>query len=205
MFKKIFIISICLYLASCGFAYHTPRKEMKIANNYYNSQENIDWVVIKLKKWKKECNPHKKDQCYWGRDEKLLHLNSGIVNSTGIAVKEHSRSKYYKKSYETIQEFGDDKLLYVGKWRYVDKMGKNIRLIATKNNTKDSSISVYFETKDENNKNISYRPLQLSKKYNKENGYLGQGEAIGEILWFDTYGYNAYLDLKTKEIKQAKE
>jgi len=199
MFKKFIILTLFLLISSCGFSGLLTQDSNDVVK-YFESQEKIDWVVIKLGKWRYDCSFK---YCSWTRDEQILHVSTGMVNYTGIGVADIGDYSRHKKSYETIREFGDEYLLYVGKWQYVEKIGKEIRLIAT-NNSFDKIMN-YFETKDENNKNIPYRPLKLPKRYNKENGYKRQGEAIGEILWYDKYGYNAYLHLRSGEIRQAKE
>jgi len=202
MFKKFKII-ILLFLSiisSCGFSGILTQDNDDV-RKHFESQEKIDWAIVKLEKWKWRCG---NKNCAWIRKLQIRHVGTTMTNYTGIGVATEIDNKVSnsKKSYETIQEFGDEYLLYVGKWQYVEKIGTEIRLISTNNN--NDKIMNYFETKDENNKNIPYRPLKLPTRYNEENGYKGQGEAIGEIIWYDTYGYNAYLDLKTGEIKQAK-
>lgn len=93
-------------------------------------------------------------------------------------------------------------MIYVGKWVYVDKFKNEIRAVAT---TK-WRIRVFFEFKDKYTEKIKYRPLKLNQEIEeiKKGIYYGRQE-IAIIEWFDKYGYNAYVDLKTGEIKQAKE
>ena len=54
----------------------------------------------------------------------------------------------------------------------------------------------------------SYTELAFGVETQKRGLFVkreSNAKTISTIQWFDKYGYNAYVDLKTGEIKQAKE
>ncbi len=212
---KIFLLLFVFILLSCSrasifrmegpddfFKYITdnnPNKGNEI--KYLNIDLNTNYVFIDFGKWEKYFN--KRDKKYsWGRDYKLFNINTNIITSAGFSIKTNINNKYFKTSYEALRDWGDEYLIYVGKWVYVAKFKNEIRAVAT---TK-GRIRVFFEFKDEYTEKIKYKPLKLNQEIEeiKKGIYYGRQE-IAIIKWFDKYGYNAYVDLKTGEIKQAKE
>ena len=77
-------------------------------------------------------------------------------------------------------------------------MDKNIRYVACQTDR----IYGYFEAMDDNNKKTKYMPLKLKYPIKP---FTRESEKVNLIKWYERYGYNAYIDLKTGEIKQAKE
>lgn len=213
---KILYLFVIIFIISCSqtsvFRMEGPDDFLKYTNDknikpkgseirYLNVDLDTDYVFINFGKWKKYFN--KRDKKYrWGRDYKLFNINTNIITSTGFSIRTNINNKYFKTSYEALKDWGDEYLIYVGKWVYVDKFKNEIRAVAT---TK-GRIRVFFEFKDKYTEKIKYRPLKLNQEIEeiKKGIYYGRQE-IAIIEWLDKYGYNAYVDLKTGEIKQAKE
>jgi len=196
MKKLIISIIVNIFLISCSKTSVFRMEGPEDFKKYIKANESENWVVVKMGEWEKKC---KNKKCRWRRHEDNLNFNTGVISSGHIGIKTEN-DEYYKKSYETIQEFGEEYLVYVGKWHYVEKIGKNIRLFATSKN----GLAITYEAMDENNKNIPYKPLALNK-LTKTKGLNFRKSSIMYIKWRDTYGYNAYFDTQTGEIKQAKE
>ena len=93
-----------------------------------------------------------------------------------------------EKSYELL-EAKEWSLVYAGKWEYVKKIDKNIRLIAQQHNDKSKksgALHVEFESQDSQNQKIPAMPLQLIKPT--------YGDELCILKWHNKYGYNAIAE-----------
>ncbi len=211
---KILYLFVIIFIISCSqtsiFRMEGPDDFLnKYANNTLTidntkkSENNIEnYFIIRLKKWKKDKFYSKKYNCpYYERWRSLYNPNTNITdeNTLGIELCSHNRTCKYDKN-----------LIYVGKWYYLKKINKNIRFIACYDEG-FGGFYRYFETMDDGNRNIPHMSLnvKIAKDIlDKSNNFIkreSNAKTISTIQWFEKYGYNAYVDLKTGEIKQAKE
>lgn len=157
-------------------------------NKFKLNDYNNLFVISSIKEWEKNKKLSKKyGYEYWERSDCLYFPKTNTTSCSYYGIL-NNRDKHLNK----------DNLVYVGKWHYVKKIDNYIRYIAYQTNRLHS----YFEMKNKNNKNITYLPLNLKYKIKP---FTKDYESVLLIQWFDKYGYNAYLDLKTGEIKEAKE
>ena len=204
---KILYLFVIIFIISCSqtsvFRMEGPDDFLnKYANNTLtiddDTKNNIEnGFIVGLKKWKKNRFYSKKYNCpNYERWRSFYKTKRNVVDEHVYTIKScHGTCKY------------DKNLIYVGRWYYLKKINKNIRLIACYNE-RFGDFHRYFEIMNESNKNIPYMPLNIENKEYKSNNIVNiesNMEAISTIQWFDKYGYNAYVDLKTGEIKQAKE
>jgi len=191
--KKInvlFILFILLSLSNClGKGNYTKKGQRESWNKFIQSTSSDNWILVELGEWQYNCY---KSGCIRERKIELYNYETNILSSSWLNI--HPTKK---KSYECKKE----SLVYVGKWQYVEKLDADIRLFACQK--KVEGIYISFETKDEKSEKISPQPLKLNRP--AKGGMSLEKERVALVRWFDKYGYNAYFDLKTGEIKQAKE
>lgn len=158
----------------------------------YDPNDNF-FVVSEVRKWKKDNRWAKKynSSYYWGRTMCLYFPDTNTTSCSG-------GGNVFQRDYKKEYCIDKNTLIYVGKWHYVKKMDKNIRYVACQTD----QLHGYFEVMDEKNKDIKYMPLKLKYPIKP---FTRESEELNIIKWFDRYGYNAYVDLKTGEIKEAKE
>lgn len=97
-----------------------------------------------------------------------------------------------EKSYELLRNKSWS-LVYVGKWQYIEKIGKKVRLIAQQyNNNAENSASIHFEfeSQDTKNQKIPEMPLKLIKPT--------YGDELCILKWHAKYGYNAIAETYKK-------
>ena len=183
--KKIIFISILIVSMSLNNVFaekYTPSKDYDANDNFF--------VVSEVRNWKKNKKLTKKyNYDYWEN-----HICKYFPNTNTESCSYYSI--IVKKEDKSCSDYNN--LIYIGKWKYIKKIDKNIRYVACQTD----KLYGYFEIMDNINKNIQYMPLKL--KYPVK-AFTKDSEKINLIKWFDKYGYNAYVDLKTGEIKQAKE
>jgi hypothetical protein len=196
--KKFILISIIILLQSCFVpGPYTREEQKKSIEKYLNSSDGTTFVLREIGKWEWSCY---KKKCEWERHQDWFDFKTGIISSGWTGFRENDNDKYFKTSTGIIRDFGEEYLIYVGRWHYVEKMGKEIRAVAESKN----GLRIFFEFKNEENSKIPYKPLTLNRKI-KTGGFNFESDIIYEIKWYDTYGYNAYYDKKTGTIKQAEE
>lgn len=102
---------------------------------------------------------------------------------SGISLDSSPENKSYN-----IQKSSTDKLVYVGKWQYINKIGKNVRLISAQatDDFYHGSMRNYFESMDDQNKKIPATPLKLIKPTH--------GDELCILKWHNKYGYNAIAE-----------
>ena len=173
-----------------------PNKGNEI--KYLNIDLNTNYVFIDFGKWKKYFNK-RENNYYWSRNYEIFNLKTNITTSTDFSIYTNSDDKYFKTSYGILKDWGEEYLIYVGKWQYVEKFKNEIRAVATSK----GRLKVFFEFKNKDTEKIKYKPLMATKDIQNEIYY--EDKEIATIQWFEKYGYNAYVDLKTGEIKQVNE
>jgi len=124
----------------------------------------------------------------WDRDQ-VWKMENGWESHRSIEV---DRTE---KSYEIgrTPKDPDSSLVYVGKWQYVEKIGKQIRLIGKQHNDpKESSdvIRVEYESLDSQNQKIPEMPLKLIKP--------AYGDEFCILKWHIKYGYNGIAETYKK-------
>lgn len=190
LISKITTISlVSLLIASCTDSKQRSQTEAKVITNLLKTassdpiekqmdKDDLNGCPILIKNvW--DGYGHKN-----GAGVDQTWLRGTWYSERGIGL--DSRPQY--KSY-VIQKSKISKLIYVGKWQRVEKIGKNIRLISAQFDDpkeKSGGIRNYYESMDEQNKKIPEMPLKLIKPT--------YGDDICILKWHAKYGYNAIAE-----------
>jgi hypothetical protein len=156
-------------------------------NNPQKPEGEAGCVMVKLYPWKNDS------VWGWGRHWSWEEWNSPITSSNGITL-DHSKSEstsYLVKQKTEHPEKSDywGEFIYIGPWKYVPKIGKEIRLVA-KQSRIYGGITSFFESKTPENAKIPEMPeIKLARFPENNLDYC-------KVLWMKTYGYNAVADLK---------
>jgi len=190
--KKInvlFILFILLSLSNClGKGNYTKKGQRESWNKFIQSNSSDNWIIIKQGNW--EYNKWG-TKYIWDKNYNIFNSDTNIITSSSLPI---DRTE---KSYECIEKYGTDKLMYVGKWQYYNKIGRKIRLIAC-------GFRAEYESMDEKNKKIPFKPLTLYRPI-KRGGLDLEAEEIALIKWHNKYGYNAVYNPKTGQIETYEE
>lgn len=141
-------------------------------------------VMVELDPWKKD------DVWGWGRDWSWEEWNSSVISSTGIGLDSKERSSAYiaKRNAQNPKDPWAT-FIYIGPWKYVAKIGKEVRFVATQSDTYGGTGS-FFESKTPENATIPEMPeIKLARSPENNLDYC-------KVLWIKTYGYNAVADLQ---------
>jgi len=141
-------------------------------------------VLIEQGKYKESGNTERGE---WEQDgvHQVWLRGTSWLESRGISLDSSPKNKSYE-----ILKSKNDRLVYVGKWQYIDKLGKNIRLISMQdiNDFYNGAMRNYYESMDEQNKKIPEMPLKLFRP--------ASGGELCIIKWHNKYGYNAIAETK---------
>ena len=145
--------------------------------------------LSKLDPWK--FNKYGSDG--WSRHQSWKRANSGLTNEVEVGLddgKEDSSAYITKRKAEDPKKsdyWGE--FIYIGPWKFVPKIGKEIRLVATQGKIY-GGIRSFFESKTPENSLIPEMPeIKLARSPEMNLDYC-------KVLWAKTYGYNAVADLK---------
>lgn len=170
-------------------------------------------VMVELHPWKKHIDKDFRNfgVDYWDRSWSWEELDSPITTSNGIGL-DSSTHEYLvenrcshenvkcpperSSTYITRRKAEDPKksdywgeFIYIGPWKFVPKIGKEIRLVATQGKIY-GGIRSFFESKTPENSLIPEMPeIKLARSPEMNLDYC-------KVLWAKTYGYNAVADLK---------
>lgn len=126
---------------------------------------------------------------YWSRQQSWEELDSPITSELTILLdsgKEDS-SYYVVKSIE--KDPTNSPIIYIGPWKYISKIDKEIRLVALQSR-KYGGIRSFLESKTPENAKIPEMPeIKLARSPEMNLDYC-------RVLWVKTYGYNAVADLR---------
>lgn len=130
---------------------------------------------------------------YWSRHQSWEELGSPMTTEESILL---DSGKEDSSVYITRRKAEDPKksdywgeFIYIGPWKFVPKIGKEIRLVATQGKIY-GGIRSFFESKTPENSLIPEMPeIKLARSPEMNLDYC-------KVLWAKTYGYNAVADLK---------
>lgn len=118
----------------------------------------------------------------WGRDQDWMFENGWSSNEGVVLDFENYQSPTVLKNPEV-------KLIYLGPWYYVSRIGKEIRFVAQQG-IKSGGITYGYESKTEENAKIpSMKKVELARKPHRNIDLCA-------VEWTAKYGYNAVIDLK---------
>lgn len=172
---------------------YTSEGQRESMRRFVESNKSENWILIKQDKWEYDKVGHR---YLWQRHQDWYNPEISMITSTGAVLDSTD------KSYDVVLD-PHRELIYLGKWHYVPKIGKKIRLMALQA-TVGGGIRAQFESLDDKNKNIPAMPLTLKNDI-KRGGFSLDAEELARIKWHDKYGYNAVYDLETDRIVQAEE
>lgn len=187
--NRFYLLSIAIFLiTNCSISnskepHSGPRYAMELLDGD-NSDLYECALLIKMGPWNKS---EKWDS--WSR-RVSLRWNDGITQTeTGVGL-------YLNEDSAKIQQDPQKKLIYIGKWRHVKKIGKDIRLIGyqiiDKKRYAYAEINHQFETRTPENEKIKEMKFTLAaipKNIHKQDSECA-------IKWYDKYGYNAIVETK---------
>lgn len=207
--KLLIIISTILFTnTSCNSHNSIQKKEteQKIIASYLtgsssntlesqNDPNNLKGCPILIEQGDWELNSSgKKIVTYtWGK-ERVWMMNNGWEIHGGIALDAYPNNKSYY--FPNHPKNKNSYLVYVGPWKYVKQLQKNIRLIGhqEKNPNRESTGLRYnYESMDERNKKIPEMTLKLLQK-------TYDFDELCVIKWMAKYGYDAIAE-NTKELE----
>jgi hypothetical protein len=139
-------------------------------------------ILIEQGEWKT-------DKFGTGRSQTWL---DEMLTSTGISL-DHTEFKSYKvgemADKNKKHSHKDSRLIYVGPWKYVEKLGKQIRLVSMQDNRPEKTsgrVINFYESLDPQNQKIPAMPLKLIKP--------AYGNEFCILKWHIKYGYNGIAE-----------
>ncbi|MFH1714597.1 MAG: hypothetical protein ABH857_00160 [Elusimicrobiota bacterium] len=149
------IVGVILVLRVFFWFYNIQREsKSEVLDKYIESMSNKDgWVVVSRGDW--EMGRSGK---YLVRERKRKNVKTGIIEDTYEGLDAY-------KSYNRDNKWKNRPVVYIGEWKYDSQLKKDIRLIKRQFLT-DGDVDEMFETKDDINKDIPPKPLELIRENN---------------------------------------
>ena len=126
----------------------------------------------------------------WGRKQSWDEMNTNLTFESGAVLDARAKdSSVYVKNLIKRRP-NQSSFIYIGPWKYVKKIGKEIRFVATQGNLYGGIRSFYESKTPENAKIKATKKITLARSPEKNMQYC-------EVLWTKTYGYNGVMDIES--------
>ena len=204
----IFITTAILINTSCNSAQSLKREkvEQKVVASYLsgsssntlesqNDPNNLKGcpILIEQGDWRQTSSGKKIVTYTWGKRMVWLMANGWEIRR-GVSIDAYPEIKSYH--FPSHPENKNSHLVYIGPWKHIEELQKNIRLIGYQGknpNRKSTGIRYDYESMDERNKKIPEMTLKLVQK-------TYDFDELCNIKWIAKYGYNAIAE-NTKELE----